>query len=65
MKKHRIVMVETSTAFGETVKWYAVQVRVAIFWWVTISYMSSLSMARYYIRNGHQHKKEKVVKVFE
>lgn len=66
MKKHRIVLVDTVTAFGDPVKWYAVQVRVAFFWWITIHHFSQLSQARYWLhKSGAPHKPEKVVKVIE
>ena len=66
MKKHRIVLVETVTAFGDPVKWYAVQVRVALFWWVTVEHCGALSQARYWLhKSGAPSRKEKVVKIIE
>ena len=66
MKKHRIVLIKATTALGDPVKWYAVQVRVAFFWWVTIGRMSQLSQARYYLESSgatERTEKEKVLKV--
>ena len=66
MSKFRIVLVDTTTAFGHPVKWYAVQKRVALFWWVTVSHASQLSQARYWLhKSGAPHRKEKVVRIIE
>ncbi|ANM45844.1 hypothetical protein BI040_gp02 [Escherichia phage vB_EcoS_NBD2] len=68
MKKHRIVLVDTVTALGDPVKWYAAQVRVAFFWWVTIHHFSQLRDARYWLHQSGATKRmltEKVLKVIE
>lgn len=49
MKKYRIALIETETFLGEKVKRYVIQERIALFWWVTIESMSTLSSARYYL----------------
>lgn len=64
--KYRIVMIDTETAFGHPVTWFAVQKRVAFFWWVTIERMSQLSQARYWLnKSGAPKRKEKVLRVIE
>lgn len=66
MSKYRIVLIETTTAFGEPVKWYAVQKRVAFFWWVTVEGCGQLCQARYWLhKSGAPQRKEKVIKVVE
>ena len=64
--KYRIVMIDTETAFGHPVKWFAVQKRVAFFWWVTIERMGTLAQARYWLnKSGDTKRKEKVLRVVE
>lgn len=64
--KYRIVMIDTETAFGHPVKWYAVQKRVALSWWVTVAHANQLSQARYWLhKSGAPHRKEKVVRIIE
>ncbi|WKV16889.1 hypothetical protein [Escherichia phage PH1062] len=66
MKKYRIVMIRTETAFSDPVIWFAVQKRVAWFWWVTVEKMGTLTQARYWLhKSGAPYRKEKVVKVIE
>ena len=66
MKKYRIVLIETTSAFGDPVKWYAIQVRVALFWWVTIETCGTLSQARYWLhKSGAPSRVERVIKVIE
>lgn len=66
MSKFRITLIETTTAFGHPVRWYAVQKRVALFWWVTVAHASQLSQARYWLhKSGAPHRKEKVVRIIE
>lgn len=66
MSKFRIVLVDTTTAFGHPVKWYAVQKRVALLWWVTVAQARQLSQARYWLhKSGAPHRKEKVVRIIE
>ena len=66
MKNFRIVMIDTETAFGHPVKWFAVQNRVALFWWVTVERMGTLVQARYWLnKSGVQNQKEKVLRVVE
>lgn len=68
MKKYRIALIETETFFGEKVKRYVIQERVALFWWVTIESMSTLSSARYYLGESgamERRKKVKHIKVIE
>lgn len=64
MKRYRIALVETTTAFGDPVKWYAVQVRVALFWWVTVETCGQLCQARYWLnKSGAPHRKERIIKI--
>lgn len=64
--KHRIVLIETTSAFGDPVKWYAVQRRVALFWWVTIHHFSQLRDARYWLnKSGAPSRPEKIIKVIK
>lgn len=64
MRKYRIALVETTSAFGDPVKWYAAQVRVAFFWWVTIHHFSQLNDARYWLnKSGAIHRKERIIKI--
>ena len=64
--KYRIVIIDTETAFGTPVKWFAVQKRVAWFWWVTVERMSTLAQARYWLnKSGAPNRKEKVLRVVE
>lgn len=64
--KYRIVMIRTDTAFSDPVIWFAVQKRVALFWWVTVEKMSALDQARYWLNKSGDHKrKEKVLRVAE
>lgn len=66
MKKYRIVLIETTTAFGDTVKWYAVQLRVALFWWVTVETCGALSQARYWLnKSGAPQRKERIIKIIK
>ncbi len=66
MNKFRIVLVDTTTALGHPVKWYAVQKRVALFWWVTVAHASQLSQARYWLnKSGEPHRKEKLLRIIE
>ncbi len=66
MKKYRIVLIETTTSFGDPVKWYAAQLRVALFWWVTIHHFSQLHDARYWLnKSGAPNRKERIIKVIE
>lgn len=66
MKKYRIVMIDTETAFGDQVTWFAVQKRVALFWWVTVERMGALVQARYWLnKSGAPKRKEKVLRVVE
>lgn len=66
MSKFRIALIDTTTAFGHPVKWYAVQKRVALFWWVTVAHASQLYQARYWLhKSGAPHRKEKVVRIIE
>lgn len=66
MSKFRIVLIDTTTAFGHPVKWYAVQKLVALFWWVTVAHASQLSQARHWLhKSGAPHRKEKVVRIIE
>lgn len=65
-RKFRIVRIATRDAFGYPVEWFAVQRRVAFFWWITIERFSQLSQARYWLdKSGAPHRKEKVLKVIE
>lgn len=64
MKKYRIAVIATTTYFGEPVSCYAVQVRVALFWWVTIETMGQPCQARYYLKHSTG-KPEKVLKVIK
>lgn len=64
--KYRIVMIDTETDFGHPVQWFAVQRRVAFFWWVTIERTSHLAQARYWLNKpGSPKRKEKVLRVVE
>lgn len=64
--KYRIVMIDTESAFGHPVRWFAVQKRVAWFWWVTVERMSTLDQARHWMNKSGAHKrKEKVLRVVE
>lgn len=59
-------MIDTTTAFGHPVKLYAVQKRVALFWWVKVGHTSQLSQARYWLhKSGAPHRKEKVLRIIE
>lgn len=64
--KYRIVVIETEMAFGVRIKCFAVQKRVALFWWVTIERMGELVQARYWLnKSGAPGRKEKLLKVIE
>ena len=66
MKSFRIVIIDTETAFGDAVTWFAVQKRVAFFWWVTVERMGTLAQARYWLnKSGAPKCKEKVLRVVE
>lgn len=64
MKRHRIAVIQTVTWYGVPIKRYAIQQRVALFWWVTIEQTDRLCQARYYLANSTG-KPEKVLKVIE
>lgn len=66
-RKFRIVRIATLDAFGRPVEWYAVQRRVAFFWWVTVEhYFSQLTQARYWLHKScAPHHQERVIKVVE
>lgn len=64
MRKYRIARIKTTTAFGDPVYWYAVQVRIAFFWWVTIETCGALSQARYYLNeSGVVNRPVEVIKI--
>lgn len=63
LSKHRVAMIEWTTAFGDTVKSPSVQKRVAIFWWVTLTHCESVKQAMTYIKNIEKRKPEKVLGV--
>lgn len=64
--KYRIVMIRTETMFGDQVTWFAVQKRVALFWWVTVERVGTLVQARYWLnKSGAPKRKEKVLRVVE
>jgi hypothetical protein len=64
--KYRIVMIRTETAFGDPIACFAVQKRVAWFWWVTVERMCALAQARYWLnKSGAPKRKEKVLRVVE
>lgn len=64
MKKYRVVLIETVNAFDEPVKWYAIQVRTAFFWWVTVEMVGSLASAWHVLYNSNRFSRpEKVIKV--
>ena len=65
MKKYRIAIIQTETFFGDPVKRYAVQVRVALFWWVTIAHADQIVQAKCIIKNKSGRKPEKVLKVIK
>ncbi|UZZ64351.1 hypothetical protein A54_111 [Septuagintavirus sv54] len=68
MSKFRIVLIDTTTVYGIPVTWYAVQKRVAFFWWITVEYTSQLSQARYWLhlhKTNAPYRKEKVLEVIE
>ena len=64
--KYRIVMIRAETAFGDPVTCFAVQKRVALFWYVTVERMGGLAQARYWLnKSGAPKRKEKVLRVVE
>lgn len=64
LSKYRIVSEEWVTAFGEKRITPAVQVRVGLFWWVTLTRCESVKQARYYIEHGcARREKSKVIGV--
>lgn len=63
-KKYRIARIKTITAFGDPVYRYAVQVRIALFWWVTIVTCDHLSQARYCLNeSGVVNRPVEVIKI--
>lgn len=66
MRHYRIALIETTTAFGDPVKRYAIQLRVAFFWWVTVEICGSLFQARYCLNESKAPmRKERIIKVIE
>lgn len=64
LSKYRIVSEEWVTAFGEKRITPAVQVRVGLFWWITLTRYESVEQARYYIEySRHRREKSKVIRV--
>ena len=63
MSKHRVVTLEWFTVFGEKRVTPAVQKRVALFWWVTLTRCESVKQAMTYIGNIEKRKPEKVLGV--
>lgn len=63
MEKYRVVIADWQSAFNETVRSPAVQVRVGLFWWVTLTHCESISQARTYISNIKNKKADVVVSV--
>lgn len=63
LSNHRIVTVRWETPSGMEIITPAVQKRVAIFWWVTLTHCESVEQAMTYIKNIEKEKPEKVVGV--
>lgn len=64
MAKYRIAIVDWTSVFGDVVRSPAVQVRVAFFWWVTITHCDSVEQAKTYIKNMKKRKKDIFIKVY-
>lgn len=61
MAKYRIASVQWWTVFNEPVVSPTVQMRVGLFWWVTIAHCESVKQAITYIRNIEKRKTEKIL----
>lgn len=62
--KYRIAVVDWHTAFGDVVRGPAVQIRVAFFWWVTITHCNSFEEAKTYINNMKKRKKDIFIRLY-
>lgn len=65
MMKYRIAVVDWHTAFGDVVRSPAVQVRVAFFWWVTITHCNSATDAKTYINSMKKKKKDVFIGIYK
>lgn len=65
MMKYRIAIVDWHTAFGDVVRCPAVQIRVAFFWWATITHCDSITQAKTYIESQKKRKKDVFIKVYK
>ncbi len=65
MVKYRIALIDWTTAFGDVVRSPSVQVRVGLFWWVTLTHCETKAQAQTYITNLRKRKPEKLVKVMK
>lgn len=66
MRKYRIARIKTTTAFGDPVYWYAIQVRIAFFWWVTIETCGTATQARYYLnKSGAVDRPVEIIKIIK
>lgn len=66
MRKYRIAKIKTVTPFGDDVYRYAVQVRIALFWWVTIETCGTATQARYYLnKSGAIDRPVEIIKIIK
>lgn len=65
MAKYRIAIVDWHTEFGDVVRSPAVQVRVAFFWWVTITHCNAVEEAKTYIKSMQKKKKDVFVRIYK
>lgn len=60
---YRIAIVETKSALGDNVTWYAIQRRQSLLWWQTIRYANDIVTARVLARSVMNRPDEKIIKV--
>ncbi len=65
MAKYRIALIDWTTPFGDVVRSPSVQVRVGLFWWVTLTHCETKAQAQVYIANVQKRKPEKLVRVMQ
>ncbi|TIM24819.1 MAG: hypothetical protein E5Y74_00030 [Mesorhizobium sp.] len=65
MRKYRIALIEWQTVFGDKIRSPSVQVRVGLFWWLTLTHCETVKQANFYIESVKKRKAEKVIRILK